>query len=550
MTRLDSATRSALRDAFFRLNTPEDVATLLQVEYRHLTFLLYGKAASSRYTSFGIKKKSGQVRTIQAPCPPLKVLQRRLNEVFQSVYRPGAAVHGFVAHKSVVSNAELHAAQRFVLNLDLKDFFPSIHFGRVRGLLMAKPYERNAKVATVLAQICCFGEPSTLPQGAPTSPVVANMICARMDSELRRLAERHRCQYSRYADDITFSTNQRAFPRQLAYGSQGVTVLGSALSNAIARNWFEVNQSKIRLQTRFERQEVTGLTTNSFVNVSRRYVRQIKAMLHAWNRHGLVAARDEFATRYDSKHRASGVSPSFESVLRGKIEFLGMVKGRSDPVYVNLVRWGRSINSKMFASLAVPEDAVWVVSDLIYTTQGTAFAVRDIGWVTVAHTIEPDVHLHRAASTFSRHDIAVTRISKRHEVAVFTAGVASSRPLPIGDPHSLRAGDSVTILGYPDWGPGKTIQATKAHVTGTNSVLGVKRVCLDAAIIKGNSGGPVLNSKGEVVGIAVKGNYTGTNQSEIVPIDLVTRLLALAPGHEELDNAFQPLEIREDGAAD
>ncbi|MDJ0581105.1 reverse transcriptase domain-containing protein, partial [Crocosphaera sp.] len=208
---------------------------------------------------------------------------------------------------------------------------------RVRGLFMASPYGLNPDVATVLAQICCHN--NQLPQGAPTSPIVTNMICAKMDSQLQRLAKQYKATYTRYADDITFSTTLPKFPQTLAYivteEDKDKLVLGDTLLNIIIENGFKVNEQKIRLQTRGNHQSVTGLTTNEFPNVDRNYVRKIRAMLHAWAKFGLEAAEKEYQEKYDNKGRSSIKSkPTFQQVLRGKIEFIGMVKGKDDSIYL------------------------------------------------------------------------------------------------------------------------------------------------------------------------------------------------------------------------
>src|SRR5699024_2066569 len=137
----------------------------------------------------------------------------------------------------------IHVRSRFILNIDLKDFFPSINFGRVRGVFLAKPYNCTKEVATVLAQICCYN--NQLPQGSPASPIVSNMICARLDSHLYKLAKKNHCYYSRYADDITISTNKRDFPKEIARlvrtEKKNICNLGNSLLNTINNNGFEIN---------------------------------------------------------------------------------------------------------------------------------------------------------------------------------------------------------------------------------------------------------------------------------------------------------------------
>lgn len=203
-----------LRLRFLALSHPTDIPLLLDVTPATLTYHLYVARSADKYTTFTVPKKRGGERTILAPISSLKLIQSKLAQVLQAVYEPRAPVHGFSPGRSILTNARLHKRKRWVLNLDLEGFFPSINFGRVRGLFIARPYSLPSNVATVLAQIACFG--NQLPQGAPTSPVISNMICSRMDSQLRRLAMDSRCVYSRYADDLTFSTTLSRFPGTLA----------------------------------------------------------------------------------------------------------------------------------------------------------------------------------------------------------------------------------------------------------------------------------------------------------------------------------------------
>lgn len=238
-----------IRAKFAAITNAEGVAELLGVSYKALRYRLYGEPKSARYHTFEVPKKSGGVRVITAPSQHWKFLQRRLLHVLECVFEPKATVHGFTADRNIRTNATPHIRRRHVLNVDLNDFFPSINLGRVRGMFMSPPYNCPDKVATVLAQICCFN--NELPQGAPTSPIVSNMICARMDAHLGRLARELRCYYTRYADDITFSTDGRDFPRDLAgvkvVDGESVCEIGRRLRQVIRRNGFQVNTKKVRL---------------------------------------------------------------------------------------------------------------------------------------------------------------------------------------------------------------------------------------------------------------------------------------------------------------
>lgn len=209
-----------------------------------------------------------------------------------------------------------------------------------------------------LAQICCFRD--ELPQGAPTSPIVSNMICARMDTQLQRLAKKHRCFYTRYADDITFSTTLKVFPYTLGGNtSTGKAEVGRKLLEIIDENGFCVNETKVRLQGKHGRQEVTGLTVNEKPNVPRTYVRQIRAMLYAWSEFGHDAAEEEFLNEYDEKYRGPyKETPSFGEVVRGKIEFLGMVRGKQDRIYCRFLSCLRELAPELVSGAVCPHEVL------------------------------------------------------------------------------------------------------------------------------------------------------------------------------------------------
>lgn len=337
-TTLLNLSEDELKDLSYKLKTREDIAALLQVSDYQLRYHLYIYPQKKAYTAFEIAKKSGGSRSILAPKTSLKIIQQKLNQVLKSVYQPKPSTHGFVVEKSIVTNAKQHLRQRYVLNLDLKDFFPSINFGRVRGLLRSPPYSCTDEVATVLAQISCYE--NQLPQGAPTSPIISNMICAKLDSQLQRLARKYQCIYTRYADDMTFSTSRSRFPPHLIWFSKEAekSILGDELKGIIEENGFLVNESKVRLQSRYKRQEVTGITVNEKLNINRKYIRQIRAVLHAWEKYGLENTEADF-WRKDKKHRFQRNSDSFRKIIRGRIDFVGMVRGKDDQIYLNFLRW-------------------------------------------------------------------------------------------------------------------------------------------------------------------------------------------------------------------
>ena len=141
-----SATPEDLRKGVLELKTRQDIASLLDVKYELLNYHLYISPADKRYTSFTLPKKSGGERRISAPVTGLKIIQQKLNQALQAVYQPKPATQGFSPERSIVTNAYPHTGKKYVLNIDLQDFFPSINFGRVRGMFMATPYNLPEEV--------------------------------------------------------------------------------------------------------------------------------------------------------------------------------------------------------------------------------------------------------------------------------------------------------------------------------------------------------------------------------------------------------------------
>ncbi len=333
---------TALRLDSRPLQTAEDVANYLDVSYGQLIYTVYKATEDERYRFFEIPKRTGGMRPIHAPTGLIRTLQDRLLADFKALYRPHPAAHGFIDKRSVATNAADHVGKRWVLNVDLEGFFPAINFGRVRGLFMKAPFEMGAPAATVCAQIVTFR--NGLPQGAPTSPILSNFIAAQLDRRLARLARQNRLTYSRYADDITFSTNQPQMPASVVFcepiegGGEKISV-GDALEHAINACGFEVNPKKVRLQSHHFHQGVTGLTVNDRVNVGRERIRKLRAMLHAWRKFGIEAAAGEHFAKYHPSHgRRTPSNPvaAFRNVLYGHMSFVKMVRGMDDPVFAKL----------------------------------------------------------------------------------------------------------------------------------------------------------------------------------------------------------------------
>lgn len=353
--------KKKLRNLFIGMQDLDDLATLLnqcnQLIYKRpdytissssLAYFIHPKTAKNRYKTFEISKKSGGKRKLHAPSKRLKFILRSLNFLLQCVSYPHPAANGFVADKSVVTNAKKHVGKRYVYNIDLKDFFHSFDRNRVKmGLMYDLGLGKEAeKLAFKIASLCTHpfeidGELKTvLPQGSPTSPTLTNLLSKRLDKRLSGLAKRFGATYTRYADDITFSSDHNIYqlPENEKLNSKGCyDNFIAELDRIIKVEGLEINPKKTRLQKIGYQQSVTGLSVNEKVNVPPRYVQQLKMWLYYWERYGYEKATELFRKDYakDKGHIKKG-QPNLNYLFSGKLDYLKMVKGADDATYKKL----------------------------------------------------------------------------------------------------------------------------------------------------------------------------------------------------------------------
>ncbi len=308
---------------------------------KHLHYYCNPNHVFHRYQQFMIKKKSGGFRLITAPRNrSFMMMLSAVNELLKALYTPSDYAMGFSEGRSVVTNANIHKGQNYVFNIDLKDFFPSIEQPRLWKRLQLKPFHFPVHIASLLAGMCSMREMReegdgtkkayyVLPQGAPSSPIITNMICDNLDRRLAGLAKRFGLRYSRYADDITFSS--------MHYVYQKTGEFRKELERIITDQGFQINENKTRLQKRGSRQEVTGIIVSDKLNVTQKYVREIRDILYIWARYGYGAAYAKFLPNYKSKkgHIKKG-NPDLINVIDGKLMYLKMVKGEEDSVFLRL----------------------------------------------------------------------------------------------------------------------------------------------------------------------------------------------------------------------
>ncbi len=490
--KIEQAHIDQIKVTFEKMQTKKDLLQLMNevkpllygdktvpFQLKQLTWYANPKLAKNRYIQFTIKKKSGADRTINAPIAGLKAIQKVLSIILQCVYEPHQAAMGFVKDKSIVDNATLHIGQKYVYNIDLKDFFPSVDQARVWKCLQLKPFnlidnsekvlksdnnlvklgykilnipsngieekilfifynnillkkgsyflklkagggipytviidsndtlngkirinisktnlipikkiakvsnedsiEKNndkivqtilslieyhynkkiakdnrGNIANIIASLCATemeverknksGEwekviKNVLPQGAPTSPILTNVICQRMDYLLSAVAKRFGLKYSRYADDITFSSMHNIYQPKSDFINE--------LNRIIGEQGFHIKESKTRLQKEGYRKEVTGLLVNDKVNVQKRYIKQLRMWLYYWETYGYERAQKFFLQQYfTDKGNVVKNKPDMVNIIDGKLNYLKMVKGGENELYLNLRKRFNKLTSK------------------------------------------------------------------------------------------------------------------------------------------------------------------------------------------------------------
>jgi RNA-directed DNA polymerase len=291
-----------------------------------------------------LSKQSGTIRLIESPKPRLKALQRQILTQILEKIPPHTAAHGFVKHRSIKTFVAPHVARRVLLKMDLLDFFPSLSGARIQALFRTIGYPEA--VADLLGGICTnavprrvWREPASqanathlrdastpyfaphLPQGAPTSPALANICCYRVDRRLTGLAKSVGAEYTRYADDLAFSGDD-TFKRKIELFSIHVAAI-------LMAEGFRIHHRKTRIMRQGVRQHLVGVVVNDHLNVMRKDFDRLRATLTNCVRRGC-----------DTQNRAS--HPQLRAQLEGRVAFVEAIspaKGKRLRAIFNRIEW-------------------------------------------------------------------------------------------------------------------------------------------------------------------------------------------------------------------
>lgn len=534
---------------FKNIETKDDLLYVLNVSSKKYNYLIYQK--KNLYTSFYIDKKQGGFRKILSPCYDLKKVQKELNVILRNNYEFNKeTVHGFVKEHSIKTNANVHKEANYVINIDLKNFFDTIHFGRVRGMFMKSPFNFSDYIATNLAKVACYEK--KLPQGAPTSPTISNIICYRMDRELAHLCTKYNCRYTRYADDITISTKMLYLPKEIAKFSDGQAILSNNILNIIKKEGFIVNTDKLKISSISNRQEVTGLIVNKKINVQKIYIKRLRALLHNVSKYGFYLEGCKYFEKssIDCSNKYY-IENKFINILKGKIEFLKMIRGLDDYVYIKYASLFNELidydyfdtdyglNMKEFI-----EKRVYPLVSYDEMVQGTCFMTNEIGMITSTHVlISPQSFITakkykeiELKDKFNFCDVGskpfyildhynrkylinpeITREQINSDILFYNC-LPSKKRFKINMNYEPKIGEKVYLAGYGEFKNFKTssINYIESNVTGYTEFLGRKVACINSKIYHGMSGGPVLNSNREVIGIIYAGLNLDNNDNGVI----------------------------------
>ena len=276
------------------------LSLLLGYETAELAFYLFAED-NWFYKEIQIPKKRGGFRIIDIPSDRLKEIQSWILKNILNKIEIHEKCYGFRKGRSIYDNARLHVGKECVLNMELKDFFPSIKQKDVFNIFYKKGYTK--KVSYYFSKL--LTKNGVLPQGSPASPMISNIVARHLDVRLNNLAKRYNAEYSRYADDITFS------------GNSNVKNMIPVVTQIIQEEHFCVNEDKIRYAYYYQRQEVTGLIVNEKVSIPKKYLKELYKEIYFCRKFGVTSHLEKI-----NNHKSF-----FKDYIYGKAYFVKMVDG-------------------------------------------------------------------------------------------------------------------------------------------------------------------------------------------------------------------------------
>lgn len=332
------------------------LAILLNIKKSSLTYLLYKVKLDNCYSTFEIPKKNGSTRTINAPNKILMKIQKKLLIILTEHIKNNTLPnhffdylsYGYEKDRSIYDNAKIHNNKKYVLNIDLQNFFDQFHFGRIRGFFQKNYlFQLNNNISHILANIVCFQ--GKLPQGAPTSPIITNIMCKSFDKQILNLAKKYKLHYTRYVDDLSFSTNDKYFIDKYDDFITQIQIVCN-------KNGFPINEKKIKLQQNHTRQVVTGLCVNKKVNIFQSFYKQTRAMANSYYKNNTFNINNQ---------------PGTINQLLGRLTFISHIDKKNNPIikdnYYN--KYQLELKKFLFVSLFLQNEPLIItegITDIIH----------------------------------------------------------------------------------------------------------------------------------------------------------------------------------------
>lgn len=512
---------------FKDIKTTNDVANFLGYDLKKLNFIAYKLSDEKKYKEIVIKKRNGKDRTLSVPNDTIKSIQRKLKDGIESIYKSKGNVHGFVKDRSIVTNARCHVNKKYLLNCDIRDFFPSINFGRVRGIF-THYFKFNNDVSTLLTNLVCYN--NQLPQGSPCSPILSNVICGSMDKKLYNYAKLCGCQYTRYCDDMSFSADTKKAQGKIWTIVDDEYKISLKLKEIIHESGFEVNDDKTFFNKQNKRQQVTGLVVNEKVNFQRKYIDAIRSALYHCQKDGVYNAALNYNEKYAKKKlkvtdNENNVIGWYSKVLKGKLTFVKYICPK-----ISLIKYCERYNEIFlginYISYEECESSFDLKRKVILLQNekdeniGSAFFITGVGLLTCEHVVKEGTVYHyydviaRKNTYLNNEDLI---FDENLDIAVFKINDAVGYEIK---PHQrYQLNKEIKTIAYPN--------ADKEVLLETGNILS-KGICFEqecymvsTRIVWGMSGGVVLDKNNFVVGMCRYGDNPNQVNAEDINYKII-----------------------------
>jgi S1-C subfamily serine protease len=360
------------------------------------------------------------------------------------------------------------------------------------------------------------------------------MICGKLDAQLYKIARENQCLYTRYCDDITFSTKQNSF-RGIATihdDEFALVQLSDKLEDIIEDNGFYVNKDKVHFASKKSRQSITGIVVNEKMNVRRTYVRNLRSAIYKMEK-DIDAAESEYIAKYKKSMNYASSSSIFDHIS-GKLSYLKMIKGDKDKTYKLLKhRFDLLLGKQSFFFSTQREQltaAIWAIEDKNTIETGTGFMLKGVGIITCAHVIRDNpcaILDTRPGAPLRKIDMEIIKRDEALDIAILRplgVDIRKYYALEKSDAEFHNTPEQLILAGYPGYRLGHTLSIKETYCISHRVEHAIQLIELSDQIHKGNSGGPVLDSELKVVGIAAKGGEPG-QQDLAIHIGMLSSLV-------------------------